>query len=151
MSRNRTRHFPRRPGLAFPAGWLQIPQMNDPQIAQDILVRLHGRNPRYHGNAYLFVLSALQSVSDSLEKRRHISGTELAQGVRRLALEQFGPMARTVLEYWGVHATEDLGEIVFDLVDCGILLKQDEDSPEDFRGVYDFEDAFERNYPWGRA
>ena len=125
--------------------------MKTPQIAEDILKRLHGRNPRFHGNAYLFVLSALHSVSESLEKRRHISGTELAKGVRHLALERYGPMARTVLEYWGVHATEDLGEIVFDLVDCGILLKQEGDSPEDFRGVYDFEDAFERNYPWGRA
>ena len=125
--------------------------MNDPQIAQDILVRLHGRNPRYHGNAYLFVLSALQSVSDSLEKRRHISGTELAQGVRRLALEQFG--AHGAHGFWsiGAYTPPRIWARFFDLVDCGILLKQDEDSPEDFRGVYDFEDAFERNYPWGRA
>ena len=125
--------------------------MNQPQIAEDILSRLHGRNPRFHASAYLFVLSALHSVSESLEKRRHVSGTELAEGVRCLALERYGPLARTVLEHWGVHATEDLGEIVFELVGCGILLKQEQDSPEDFREVYDFEDAFERNYPWGRA
>ncbi len=152
MSRNGKRLVaPQCTGLALPGKSLQISLMNDPQIAEDILVQLHGRNRRFHVKAYLFVLSALQSVSDSLEKRRHISGTELAQGVRCLALEQYGPMARTVLEHWGVHATEDLGRIVFDLVDCGILLKQDGDSPEDFRGVYDFEDAFEHNYPWGRA
>ncbi len=136
-------------GLALSGKSLQIPSMNNPQIAEDALVRLHDRNPRFHAKAYLFVLSALQSVSDSLEERRHVSGTELAQGVRRLALDQYGPMARTVLEHWGVHATEDLGEIVFDLVDCGILLKQDGDSPDDFRGVYDFEDVFEQDYPWG--
>ena len=138
-------------GLALFGKSLQIPPMSDPQIGEDVLVQLSARNARFHVKAYLFVLSALQSVSDSLQERRHITGTELAQGVRRLALDQYGPMARTVLEYWGVHATEDLGEIVFDLVDGGILLKQDGDSPEDFRGVYDFEDAFEHDYPWGRA
>ena len=152
MSRNgKRRLILDGPGLALSGESLQISSMSNLRTAKEILVQLRERNPRFHDKAYLFVLSALRLVSDSLEKRRHISGTELAQGVRRLALQQYGPMARTVLEYWGVHATEDLGEIVFDLVDCGVLLKQDGDSPEDFRSVYDFEDAFERNYPWGRA
>jgi uncharacterized repeat protein (TIGR04138 family) len=69
--------------------------------------------------------------------------------VREIALERYGPMARTVLEHWGIHATDDLGEIVFALVDCGILIKQDDDRKEDFRGVFDFEEAFEAEYPWG--
>lgn len=123
--------------------------MSHLQFAEDILDRLHGRNPRFHGKAYLFVLSALHSVVESLDEPRHISGAELADGVRSLAMDRYGPIARTVLEHWGVHATDDLGEIVFDLVDCGILMKQDDDSPEDFTAVYDFEEAFERDYPWG--
>ena len=125
--------------------------MTELQFADEILDRLNERNPRYEGRAYVFVLSALQSVMEELHERRHISGRELAEGVRRLALERFGPMARTVLEHWGVHTTEDLGEIVFALVDCGVLTKQDEDRREDFEGVFDFEEAFEEDYPWGVA
>lgn len=123
--------------------------MTDLQFAEEILLQLQERNPRFHGKAYLFVLSALHHVMEGLTEKRHISGQELAEGVRELALERYGPMARTVLEHWGIHATEDLGEIVFALVDCGILIKQDDDRKEDFRGVFDFEEAFEAEYPWG--
>lgn len=122
--------------------------MTDLQFAEDILDRLRERNPRFHGKAYLFLLSALHRVMEDLEAPRHISGRELARGVRDLALERFGPLARTVLEHWGIHATEDLGEIVFALVECGVLIKQDEDRREDFRDVFDFEEAFETDYPW---
>ena len=116
---------------------------------EEVLDRLRRRNPRFHEAAYLFVLSSLHHVIDGLPEPRHISGAELAEGVRALALERFGPMARTVLEHWGVESTRDLGEIVFALVECGILIKEDEDSLEDFDGVFDFEEAFDRDYPWG--
>lgn len=122
--------------------------MIDLEFADEILEQLRERDPRFHGKAYLFVLSALHVVMESLAHPRHISGRELAEGVRRLALERFGPLARTVLEHWGIRQTEDMGDIVFLLVDCGILMKQEEDSPEDFRAIFDFEEAFERNYPW---
>ena len=125
--------------------------MTDLQFAEDVLHRLRERNPRYHGKAYLFLLSALHHVMERLEEPRHISGRELSKGVRDLALERFGPLARTVLEHWGIHATEDLGDIVFALVECGILTKQDHDRKEDFRDVFDFEEAFETGYPWGAA
>jgi uncharacterized repeat protein (TIGR04138 family) len=123
--------------------------MTDLQFAEEILLQLQEKNPRFHGKAYLFLLSALHHVMEGLGEKRHISGQELAGGVRELALERYGPMARTVLEHWGIHATEDLGDIVFALVECGILIKQDDDRKEDFRDVFDFEEAFELEYPWG--
>jgi uncharacterized repeat protein (TIGR04138 family) len=123
--------------------------MTDVQFADEILDRLRERNPRFHGKAYLFLLSALHHVMEGLERPRHISGRELAEGARTLALKQFGPLARIVLEHWGIHSTEDMGEIVFALVEAGILIEAEEDRAEDFRGIFDFEDAFERNYPWG--
>lgn len=123
--------------------------MTDLQFAEGILDRLQERNPRFHGKAYLFLLSALHTVMKELDEPRHISGQELVEGARVLALDRYGPMARTVLEHWGIHATEDLGEIVFTLVDLGVLIKQNEDTKADFRDVFDFEDAFERDYPWG--
>ena len=123
--------------------------MTELQFAEGILDRLQDQNPRYHGKAYLFLLSALHSVMAGMEAPRHISGEELAHGVRDLALREYGPMARTVLGHWGVSETEDLGEIVFAMVECGVLIKRDEDRREDFRGLFDFEEAFERDYPWG--
>jgi uncharacterized repeat protein (TIGR04138 family) len=122
--------------------------MTDLQFAEEILDQLQERNPRFHPKSYFFVLAALHSVISSLDEPRHISGQELAEGVRGLAIERFGPMARTVLEHWGIHATEDLGCVVFALVEQGILIGQDDDRPEDFADVFDFEEAFELNYPW---
>lgn len=119
-------------------------------VGDDLLARLRERNPRYTDAAYLFLLSALQYTIDRLEEPRHITGQELSEGCRDLAIEQFGPMARTVLEHWGIHSTYDMGEIVFALIDCRVLIKQDTDSRDDFQNVFDFEEAFERNYPWGR-
>jgi uncharacterized repeat protein (TIGR04138 family) len=124
--------------------------MMDLQFAEEVLKNLQDRHPRFHGKAYLFLLSALHSVLEGLEEPRHISGEELAHGVRKLALEKYGPMARTVLEHWGIHSTEDLGEMVFAMVDCGVLIKREEDRKEDFEDLFDFEEAFERDYPWGR-
>jgi uncharacterized repeat protein (TIGR04138 family) len=77
-----------------------------------------------------------------------VSGRELAGGVRELALERFGPIARTVLQHWGIHDTDDVGRVVFAMVEQGILIKQEEDQLEDFTDVFDFEEAFDLNYPW---
>jgi uncharacterized repeat protein (TIGR04138 family) len=122
--------------------------MSELQFADEVLDRLQERNPRFHAHSYVFVLHALHSVISSLEAPRHVSGQELAEGVRKLALDRFGPLARTVLEHWGIHDTDDVGRVVFAMVEQGILIKQDGDQPEDFTDVYDFEEAFELNYPW---
>ncbi len=118
-------------------------------LDEDVLDRLRERYPRYHETAYVFVLSALHFVLERLDEPRHISGRELAEGVRDLAIERFGPMARTVLEHWGVRSTADVGEMVFALVEAGILIKQDEDDLGDFADVYSFDEAFGQDYPWG--
>jgi uncharacterized repeat protein (TIGR04138 family) len=121
--------------------------MNGIILDDALLDRLRDRDPRFHETAYVFVISALHSVIEGLPEPRHISGRELAEGVRDLALDRFGPMARTVLEHWGIRATSDVGDIVFLLIDTGILIKQDEDDRRDFADVFDFDDAFD--YPWG--
>jgi uncharacterized repeat protein (TIGR04138 family) len=118
-------------------------------FAEEVMQRLRQRNPRYQDTAYFFVLSALHHVLERIGRARHISGRELAEGVRDLALQRYGPMARTVLEFWGIESTADVGAIVFALVDAGVLIKQDDDSPADFEAIFDFDEAFERNYPWG--
>ena len=123
--------------------------MNGLQFHEEVLDQLQERNPRFHARSYEFVMMALHSVIQSLGEPRHISGRELSEGVRELALGQYGVLAGTVLEHWGIHATQDLGDIVFALVDCGVLVKREDDRKDDFRDVFDFEEAFELGYPWG--
>ena len=119
-------------------------------VGLNLLERIREENPRYSDAAYLFVLSALQFAIEQLDEPRHITGQELAKAVRDLAIQRFGPMARTVLEHWGIHSTADIGEIVYALIDYRVLIKQDSDSVDDFRDVFSFDDAFDRDYPWGK-
>ncbi|HEX5179718.1 MAG TPA: Minf_1886 family protein [Gemmatimonadaceae bacterium] len=110
--------------------------------------RLRARDARYREDAYLFVLGALEYCQTRLDERRHITGRELAMACRDLALEHFGVMARLVLEHWGVRSSADIGEVVFNLVDEGLLISQPTDTRDEFAGVFDFDQAFEREYPW---
>jgi uncharacterized repeat protein (TIGR04138 family) len=68
------------------------------------------------------------------------------EGIRHYSLEQFGPMVPTVLGEWGIRSCEDVGEVVFNMVEANLLAKTDTDSREDFKGVYDFEEAFVKPY-----
>jgi uncharacterized repeat protein (TIGR04138 family) len=122
--------------------------MDGAVLAEPIMERLRKRNPAYNETAYLFILAALHYTIERVGEARHISGRELAEGCRDLAIERFGLMARHVLEFWGIRTTRDLGEIVFALVECGVLVKQDGDCMDEFCDVFCFGEAFERNYPW---
>lgn len=113
--------------------------------------RIRLRETRYDEQAYLFVLSALEYSQSKLDARRHISAAELAQSCREMALDRYGLMSSVVLERWGLVSTADIGEIVFTLVELGFLVKQPNDTREEFADLYDFERAFVRDYPWNLA
>ncbi len=100
----------------------------------------------YKLEAYHFLLAALHHTVAKLPKPRHVTGPELLDGIREYALEQYGPLTRTVLNYWGIRKTVDFGHIVFALVEAGILRKQPEDKIEDFENIFDFEQAFDKSY-----
>ena len=102
-------------------------------------------DPRYAVEAYLFVFRALDGTLKKLGIHRHVTGQELLGGIKELAIEEFGFMARTVFHKWGIRRTEDFGEIVFNLVDSGLMGKTDRDSKDDFKNGYDFTEVFERN------
>ena len=104
------------------------------------------RDPRYKPDAYVFVHDALGHTWARLDQRRHVTGVELLVGIRDLALQRYGPMAKAVLNSWGVKTTNDFGAIVFNMVEAGLLSKTEEDCIEDFHAVYDFDDAFVRSY-----
>ncbi|HZI29439.1 MAG TPA: Minf_1886 family protein [Gemmatimonadaceae bacterium] len=109
------------------------------------------RESRFHESAFLFVLASLEFLQSRLPERRHVDGRELAHAVRELALERFGVLSRLVLDHWGVRSTAHVGDIVFALVETGLLMSQPGDSRQDFEDVFDFDDAFEGSYPWSAA
>jgi uncharacterized repeat protein (TIGR04138 family) len=91
---------------------------------------------RYHVNAYRFVYEALDYTVKQLEKKRHITGRELLEGIKNLALEQFGALAIMVFDVWGVHKTADFGNIVFNLVEAE-MMSRSRTTPARTDGVYD--------------
>jgi uncharacterized repeat protein (TIGR04138 family) len=111
-----------------------------------VLEEIVNRDPRYTEEAYAFVRAGLDFTVRRLEKPRHVGGRELLDGIREFALKEFGPMTKTVLQGWGITRTEDVGEIVFNMVETGLLGKTDEDSRADFADGYDFEEAFRRPF-----
>jgi len=106
---------------------------------------------RFHRDAYLFVREALDFTQKLVLKEnrgqiRHVTGQELLNGIRQLALQQFGPMTITVFEEWGVKNCRDFGEIVFNMVEIGLLAKTEKDSRDDFQSGYDFVEAFQKPF-----
>jgi len=101
--------------------------------------------------AYEFVLQSLGRTIRGCDPPRHVSGQEVLQGLHRDAQDHFGPMAAHVLQHWGIHGGPDVGTIVFDLVERGILARTEDDRPEDFARVKDFlgelEAAWYRDHP----
>ena len=116
-------------------------------------------DPRFALEAYEFVFEALDYTHQTLGRpsadpvsgdepgpEHHLTGQELVFGIRDLALREFGRMARVVFRMWGVNRTGDLGEIVFNLIDAGMLNKTDSDQRSDFHDLFDLDEAMLHQY-----
>lgn len=108
---------------------------------------------RFDPNALRFVFESLGQViqkirdeEDNPSHPRHITGSELAEGIAELALDRWGRLARMVFNHWGVKTTRDIGEIVYLMIDHNWMTAQETDRIEDFDNVYDFEEVFEKQY-----
>jgi uncharacterized repeat protein (TIGR04138 family) len=113
----------------------------------EALESIIANDPRYQRDAYVFLRDALDFTTKQQKKIkgvsvRHVSGPQLLDGVRRYALKEFGPMVMTVFDNWGIHSCEDVGNIVFNLISAGVFGKTEDDSIEDFKNVYRFDEAF---------
>ncbi len=114
---------------------------------QEAVEALSREDRRYHIEAYAFLRDALEATLKRRKKQKkeltgHVGAVELVEGFRIHALDEFGPMTLTVLDYWGVKSCEDIGHMVFNLVQAGVFGKTDDDALKDFRGHYDFQEAF---------
>jgi uncharacterized repeat protein (TIGR04138 family) len=128
-------------------------EVNFDEALEKILVK----DARYQRDAYVFVREALDFSQKLIGKEsrgtiRHITGQELLDGIRQFALQQFGPMAVTVFEEWGVKNCRDFGDIVFNMVEIGLLAKTEKDTRDDFQNGYDFTEAFRKPFwPQGKV
>lgn len=107
------------------------------------------QDPRYHALGYEFVRDALHVAAKQFREGQddqHVTGQEVLEGVRLHALEEYGPMALTVLNEWGIRRGEDVGHIVYNLIETGYFGKNEGDSLEDFSGGYVFEEAFNQPF-----
>jgi uncharacterized repeat protein (TIGR04138 family) len=99
---------------------------------------------KYSEEAYDFIYKALDYTVDYKErKNKNVSGEELLEGIMKLGIEEYGPIAGTVFNKWRVTKTDDFGDIVFNLAEFDLLYLREKDSRKDFRDVYDFESMFD--------
>ncbi len=119
--------------------------MTTSQILEKIRIELigSGRDTRYRIGAYEFVLNGMEFYLTSIGEKRHVTGQELTKGLLLFSQKQFGPMARSVLLYWGIQNTDDFGNIVYNMIDIGIMSKQPEDSIEHFHDILNLRKYFD--------
>ncbi len=118
------------------------------------LQKVVDRDCRYSIQSYQFIFEALdftasrlgKKYNSTMEEERHVTGQELSEGIKEYALRKFGFMARIVFVQWGITKSEDFGEIVFNLVDSGLMGRTESDSLEDFKDLYDFYTEFDDKF-----
>jgi uncharacterized repeat protein (TIGR04138 family) len=122
------------------------------------LVEMAQQDLRYACEAYEFVFEAMDHAQKMLGRvpgpeemndpgpEYHVSGRELLEGIRDLALRDFGPMARVVFRLWGIRHTDDIGEIVFKLVSAKLISQGEQDSRDDFHDAFDLDQALGQEY-----
>lgn len=130
------------------------------------LYQIVDQDPRYPIEAYIFVREALAYASDSLElgsqcyqsevdvdaathlarRERHLTGQQLCEAIRQYALNQFGYMAKIVLNNWSIDRTDCFGDIVYNMIDLGLMKKSSQDERVHFDNVYAFDDVFQNSF-----
>ena len=111
-----------------------------------IISTICSQDSRYYPEAYGFVMEALSFSQKKFKKSKHVSGEELLIGIKALLLKKFGPMTLPVLKHWGIKATDDFGNIVYNLVENKVLAKDTRDHYDSFKNAYDFDEVFIKGY-----
>ncbi len=126
----------------------------NPETFDDMVSRIYEADFRYDPDAYFFLRDALDRTARDLGRddpkadnaKRHLSGAELAAGFRDCMLDDFGPMAATVATEWGVESSDDIGAMVYNLIEAGAFAKAPSDRRSDFHGLFDLIDELEAPY-----
>lgn len=130
------------------------------------LYRIVQKDPRYCLDAYVFVRESLAYAGDCMEldyyeelsnkdlpsnTERHLTGQQLCEAIRQYATNQFGYMARVVLKNWGIDSTSCFGDIVYNMINAGIMKKSEHDQRSHFDDVYQFDEVFQNNFEFGES
>jgi uncharacterized repeat protein (TIGR04138 family) len=118
---------------------------------EQALDRVLRKDQRYSREAYMFIQAALNYFQRRHRQgriREHVSGPELLKGIREYAILEYGPLARSVLNHWGIERGEDVGEMVYNLIGVGLMAKTPEDRREDFDGVMAFDETMDQETSW---
>ena len=124
----------------------------NPESYDDIVTRIYDADNRFDPEAYYYLRDVIDRTSQKLgrtgpsAKNRHVTGRELSEGFRDCMLEDFGPMAATLAEEWGVAQSEDIGSMVYNLIEAGAFGKTPEDKKSDFNGIFNLLEALEKPY-----
>ena len=125
---------------------LESNPQGDPADFWGAVERIRERDDRLEAEVYAFIMQALDHTIRRIGERRHVSAAELLDGFCEHGRDRFGLLAHDVIRKWGITRASDVGRAVFQLVDAGVLSKQDSDRAEDFEIEYDFEGALEARY-----
>jgi len=131
-----------------PTGVLFLYRTMAQKSFSEVIDEVLERDNRYGKGVYYFVRGALDYTLKTLKKdgviedSKHVSGQQLLEGIRAFALEQFGPLTYSVFEHWGLRESKDFGNIVFNLIEVGVLGKNDRDDIADFENGFDFKESF---------
>jgi len=125
----------------------------------EIVALICKEDARFEKHAYTFVRQSLDNTVKEIKRKSpertgkslHVSGSELLHGIRHYALDQFGPLTKTVLNRWGITQCTDFGDIVFNLIEYNVFSKTESDRREDFSNIYDFEEAFVKPFAPART
>ena len=116
--------------------------MEEKRNFYEVVEEIYAKDRRYKPDAYEFLIEALNYTQNKLKRQSHVTGKELLECIRELIIKQYGVMAKTVLSYWGITSTADFGDIVFNMINEKLLSKTETDSIEDFKDIYNFDEAF---------
>lgn len=121
------------------------------QQQREIIRGIIKQDPRYQEEAYTFVREGLDYTVRELkdltqEENHHVRGWELSKGIRDYAIREYGPVSLRVLRHWGIQRSEDIGEIVYNMIEAQLLGKTEEDEKQDFQDVFDFDEAFRKPF-----
>lgn len=127
-----------------------------PTMRHDRLEEILDRDPRFAPEAYEFMFDALSFVQRKLTRQaragadaansRHVAARELVEGAKELAIRDFGYLAPVVFRLWGLHTTDDLGAVVYNLIAAGEMSQAEDDRPEDFNGLFDLQAALKQEF-----
>ena len=122
--------------------------MMPPDVFEARITEIFEKDNRYDPDAYFFLREGMDHAIGTMKKgaKQHLSGKEVSLALRDYALLEFGPMALFVLNEWGLHKTEDFGNLVYNLINAAVFTKTTADKREDFNNVFDFHDAFAKPY-----